>query len=54
MRRLHVRLYLTIVALVAFTVTVAIIWHSASIGSRKVLHGAHAVLFLGTSRPSLH
>ena len=31
MRRLHVKLYLmTVVVLVLFTVTVAVIWHSAS------------------------
>ena len=49
MRRLHLKLYLMIVTvLVLFTVTVAMIWHSASIGSRMVLHGAHAVMMLGT------
>ena len=54
MRRLHVKLYLmTVVVLVLFTVTVAVIWHSASIGSRMVLHGAHAVMMLGTVAAAL-
>ncbi len=54
MRRLHVKLYLmTVVVLVLFTVTVAMIWHSASIGSRMVLHGAHAVMMLGTVAAAL-
>lgn len=49
MRRLHLKLYLMIVVvLVLFTITVAMIWHSASIGSRMVLHGVHAVMMLGT------
>ena len=54
MRRLHVKLYLmTVVVLVLFTVIVAMIWHSASIGSRMVLHGAHAVMMLGTVAAAL-
>jgi signal transduction histidine kinase len=48
MRRLHVKLYLTIVGvLVLFTVVAAMIWHTSNSRWRFLLHGAHIVLVLG-------
>lgn len=48
MRRLHLKLYLTIVGvLVVFTLIAAGIWHASNSRSRFLLHGAHIVLILG-------
>jgi signal transduction histidine kinase len=48
MRRLHLKLYLTIVGvLVVFTVVAAMIWHTSNSRYRFLLHGAHIVLILG-------
>ena len=48
MRRLHLKLYLTIVGvLVLFTVVAAMMWHASNSRSRFLLHGAHVVLVLG-------
>jgi signal transduction histidine kinase len=48
MRRLHLKLYLTIVGvLVLFTLVAAMIWHASNSRSRFLLHGAHIVLILG-------
>ena len=48
MRRLHLKLYLTIVGvLVVFTVVTAMMWHASNSRSRFLLHGAHVVLVLG-------
>jgi hypothetical protein len=48
MRRLHLKLYLTIVGvLVLFTVVAAMMWHASNSRSRFLLHGAHVVLILG-------
>jgi signal transduction histidine kinase len=48
MRRLHTKLYLTIVGvLVLFTVVAAMIWHTSNSRWRFLLHGAHIVLVLG-------
>src|SRR5690348_12229859 len=48
MRRLHLKLYLTIVGvLVLFTVVAALMWHASNSRSRFLLHGAHVVLVLG-------
>ena len=48
MRRLHLKLYLTIVGvLVVFTVITAMIWHTSNSRYRFLLHGAHIVLILG-------
>lgn len=48
MRRLHLKLYLTIVGvLVVFTVVAAMIWHASNSHSRFLMHGAHIVLILG-------
>jgi signal transduction histidine kinase len=54
MRRLHVKLYLGIIAvLVLFTICVAIVWHAADVRSRVLMHGAHAALMLGAITASL-
>jgi signal transduction histidine kinase len=48
MRRLHLKLYLTIVGvLVVFTIVAAMIWHASNTRSRYLMHGAHIVLILG-------
>lgn len=48
MRRLHLKLYLTIVGvLVLFTVVAAMMWHASNSRSRFLMHGAHVVLVLG-------
>jgi signal transduction histidine kinase len=48
MRRLHLKLYLTIVGvLVLFTVVTAGIWHTSNSRYRFLLHGTHIVLILG-------
>jgi signal transduction histidine kinase len=48
MRRLHLKLYLTIVGvLVLFTVVAALMWHASNSRSRFLMHGAHVVLVLG-------
>jgi len=48
MRRLHLKLYLTIVGvLVLFTVVAAMMWHASNSRARFLLHGAHIVLVLG-------
>jgi len=48
MRRLHLKLYLTIVGvLVVFTVVAAMMWHASNSRSRFLMHGAHVVLILG-------
>src|SRR6188768_720018 len=48
MRRLHLKLYLTIVGvLVLFTVVAAMMWHASNSRSRFLMHGAHVVLILG-------
>jgi len=54
MHRLHLKLYLAIIAvLVLFTVSAAIVWHSASLRSRFLMHGAHVVLILGSIAAAL-
>lgn len=54
MHRLHLKLYLSIIAvLVLFTVSAAIVWHSASVRSRFLMHGAHVVLILGSIAAAL-
>jgi signal transduction histidine kinase len=54
MHRLHLKLYLSIIGvLVLFTVTAAIVWHSASLRTRFLLHGAHVVLILGSIAAAL-
>jgi signal transduction histidine kinase len=48
MRRLHIKLYLSIiVVLVLFTIGIAVIWHIIDHRSRTLLHGAHIVLMVG-------
>jgi signal transduction histidine kinase len=48
MRRLHLKVYLTIVGvLVLFTVVTALMWHASNSRSRFLMHGAHVVLVLG-------
>jgi signal transduction histidine kinase len=52
--RLHLKLYLSIIGvLVLFTVLVAVVWHSASLRFRMLLHGAHVVLILGSVAAAL-
>lgn len=54
MRRLHFKLYLSIIAvLVLFTLTAAVVWHAASVRSRFLMHGAHVVLMLGSVAAAL-
>jgi signal transduction histidine kinase len=54
MHRLHLKLYLSIIAvLVLFTVTAAAMWHSATARERFFLHGAHIVLILGAIAAAL-
>ncbi|HET9865574.1 MAG TPA: ATP-binding protein [Steroidobacteraceae bacterium] len=48
MRRLHLRLYLTIIGvLLLFTIVAALMWHVGSNRIRMMLHGIHVVLMLG-------
>jgi signal transduction histidine kinase len=52
--RLHLKLFLSIIAvLVLFTLLVAIVWHSASLRFRMLMHGAHVVLILGSVAAAL-
>lgn len=54
MRRLHLKLYLTIVGvLVLFTVVTAGIWHTSNSRYRFLLHGTHIVLILGVLGASI-
>lgn len=54
MKRLHLKLYLAIIAvLVLFTLTAATMWHSAGARARFLLHGAHATLILGSIAAAL-
>jgi two-component system, OmpR family, sensor histidine kinase RstB len=54
MRRLHLKLYMTIVGvLVLFTVVTAGIWHTSNSRYRFLLHGTHIVLILGVLGASI-
>ncbi len=48
MRRLHLQLYLSIIAvLICFTVGIAVLWHVIDHRARTLLHGAQVILLIG-------